>query len=600
MKLNGMLKLCAVGLLLTCSSQLYAQQLKLGTNPTQITKSALLELNSNSQGLLLNRVPLSQLSGSGTLATVPDGMIVFVDDAAEKSIYLRKNNAWKKIMDLGNITTVQSFNTRTGDVLPLAGDYASFYTPLSRNLTLNSANAALTIDVPSQSLNADRTWTITANNANPLWNANALYNIQIDNSTAPVEGDLIRLVSGKWKPVSNTTILNNTTGTPQAATINISGPATFSGLMKLSGPINSTADIVTTQTVSTGILNATGNITTGGNLILSNYTAGSVPFIGTSKALAENNGKFFWDITNARLGVGTNTPNNVLEVSTGVTPASNVSGLRLTGLGAATPAAGTNKVLSVNSNGDVFVQDNTTLLNWGMTGNNNATATSFLGTTNDIDMVVKYNNKELFRGSKGNNGYESQSTVLFNGALPYNAHPFIIRANGNDVMAFETSAGVIKYHWNLLGGGLNFVESNVADNRMFIRDNAQGGGVGIETNTPTANLSVNGSFSTNIRSVGANATLQDNDYTLILTANNLTITLPTANASNKGRIYVIKNGNATGNTFTLKASGTQTIDLGGNSIQINNSVNLGGATGVKSGALTTVQSDGAKWWIIGY
>ncbi|RAJ83218.1 hypothetical protein CLV59_103179 [Chitinophaga dinghuensis] len=604
MKLNGMLKLCAVGLLFTCSSQLYAQQLKLGTNPTQITKSALLELNSNSQGLLLNRVPLSQLSGSGTLASAPDGMMVFVDDATEKSLFVRKGNSWKKVVDLGNITIVQSFNTRTGDVLPLAGDYASFYAPLSRNLSINSGNAALTIDVPSQNLNADRTWTITANNTNPLWNANALYNIQIDNSTAPVEGDLIRLVSGKWKSVSNTTILNNTTGTPQAATINISGPATFSGLMKLSGPINSTADIVTTQTVSTSILNATGNITTGGSLILSNYTAGSVPFIGTSKALAENNSKFFWDITNARLGVGNNAPANVLEVSpaTITTPPSNVSGLRLTGLGSASPAAASNKVLSVNANGDVIVQDNTTYLNWAMSGNGNATTASFLGTTSDIDMVVKYNNKELFRGSKGNNGYSNYSTVLFNGAKPYNAHPFIVRANGNDIMAFQDSTGTIKYHWNSLGGGLNFVESNIADYRIFMRDNANGGGVGIDTNTPTATLSVNGSFSTNIRSTGSSITLADNDHTLILTATGLTITLPAAAASNKGREYVIKMGIApTGNntpyTFILKGSGTQTIDTGGNTITIGNGSN---SASLKYGAMTTVQSDGTKWWIIGY
>ncbi|MBV8255511.1 MAG: hypothetical protein JO154_23135 [Chitinophaga sp.] len=591
MKLNGMLKLCAVGLLLTCGNELYAQQLKLGTNPTQITKSALLELNSNSQGLLLSRVMLSQLSGSGTLAAAPDGMMVFVDDATEKSLYVRKGNTWKRVVDLGNITAVQSFNTRTGNVMPVAADYASFYTPLTRTLTFNSGNTALSIDIAAQNLNDDRTWTITANNASPLWNANALNNIQLDYSTLPVEGDLLRLVGGKWKPQSNTTILNNTTGTPQAAAINISGPATFSGLMKTSAPINSTADIVTTQTVSTSVLNASGNITSAGDLILTKYTAGSVPFISGTKTLAENNAKFFWDATNVRLGIGNNTPNNTLEI-TPATAGTSVSGLRLNGLGAATPAAASTKVLSVNANGDVIVQDNAAVAGWSMNGNSNATTANYLGTSTDIDMVVKYFNKELFRGTKGNNGYSNYSTVLFNGAKAYNAHPFIIRANGNDIMAFEDSTGTIKYHWNSLGGGLNFVESNVADYRIFMRDNANGGGVGIDTNTPTANLSVNGSFSTNIRSTAVSTTLAANDHTLILTANNLTITVPAASASNKGRVYVIKQG-TNGNSFVLAPATGQQIDI--NALNANVTINNGAA---KQGASATIQSDGTRWWIV--
>ena len=49
-----------------------------------------------------------------------------------------------------------------------------------------------------------------------------------------------------------------------------------------------------------------GNLTT-------NLTAGSVPFIGTSGVLAQDNSNLFWDNTNKRLGIGTTTPISPIE-----------------------------------------------------------------------------------------------------------------------------------------------------------------------------------------------------------------------------------------------------------------------------------------------
>jgi len=42
-------------------------------------------------------------------------------------------------------------------------------------------------------------------------------------------------------------------------------------------------------------------------------TQGSVPFIGTSGALLQDNANFFWDDTNNRLGLGTNAPTTALD-----------------------------------------------------------------------------------------------------------------------------------------------------------------------------------------------------------------------------------------------------------------------------------------------
>jgi uncharacterized protein (TIGR02145 family) len=48
---------------------------------------------------------------------------------------------------------------------------------------------------------------------------------------------------------------------------------------------------------------------------LSNFTAGSIPFFTTGGSLNQNNANLFWDNTNIRLGVGTSSPSNALEVN---------------------------------------------------------------------------------------------------------------------------------------------------------------------------------------------------------------------------------------------------------------------------------------------
>jgi hypothetical protein len=49
-------------------------------------------------------------------------------------------------------------------------------------------------------------------------------------------------------------------------------------------------------------------------LMLSGFTTGSVPFIGASGAVTQNNSKLFWDNTNNRLGVGTSSPSYLLSL----------------------------------------------------------------------------------------------------------------------------------------------------------------------------------------------------------------------------------------------------------------------------------------------
>ena len=53
----------------------------------------------------------------------------------------------------------------------------------------------------------------------------------------------------------------------------------------------------------------------GETLSIADMTQGSIPFIGASGLVTQNNGNLFWDATNNRLGIGTTTPSVKLQVS---------------------------------------------------------------------------------------------------------------------------------------------------------------------------------------------------------------------------------------------------------------------------------------------
>lgn len=113
-------------ILLVCiTSFSYAQQLKLGDNPSIIQKSALLELDSRSQGLLLPRIADTSLA---TMKSAPDGMIIFF--APNNSLCVKANGAWQNI----SLPLLKTTN--------IAGTYA--VTTVNGSQTLNIPNATAT------------------------------------------------------------------------------------------------------------------------------------------------------------------------------------------------------------------------------------------------------------------------------------------------------------------------------------------------------------------------------------------------------------------------------------------------------------------------
>ncbi|MDO6435240.1 hypothetical protein Q4E93_31780 [Flavitalea sp. BT771] len=100
--------------LLLLGNTAFSQQLKLGVNPYTIQKSALLELNSTNQGLLLARI--TDTTSINTLSP-PDGMVIFFTPT--RQLMVRSNGAWQAftasggaISSLNGLTaTTQTFAT---------------------------------------------------------------------------------------------------------------------------------------------------------------------------------------------------------------------------------------------------------------------------------------------------------------------------------------------------------------------------------------------------------------------------------------------------------------------------------------------------------
>jgi hypothetical protein len=108
--------------------------------------------------------------------------------------------------------------------------------------------------------------------------------------------------------------------------------------------------------------------------------------------------------------------------------------------------------------------------------------------------------------------------------------------------------------------------------------NFTNGNVGVGTATPTSSLHIVGSIAAPIRRTTISTTLDENDFTIVMTEKNITINLPAASNS-PGRLYILKNI-STGNNNT-------NIDYICNRGSLQNSLNKNKSV--------WLQSDGIEW-----
>ncbi|TWW01369.1 beta strand repeat-containing protein [Chitinophaga pinensis] len=225
---GGILSLCAFLLPVLA----HAQQLKLGSAPTVIEKSALLDLNSDKQGLLLPRVSDYSVA---PLNAAPDGMIIYY--VPDKMLYIRKNGIWRKLIDETTTTTgITSVNGQTGPAVTLTTNNITE----SVNLYYTDARARAAFSAGT-GIGIAAGGVISALNTTALWNASQLQGRNIS-TTAPANNYVLT-----WDNATSTWM-------PKAPAVGGSGTVTSVGLS-----LPSIFTVTNSPVTTSGTLTATFN-----------------------------------------------------------------------------------------------------------------------------------------------------------------------------------------------------------------------------------------------------------------------------------------------------------------------------------------------------
>ena len=144
------------------------------------------------------------------------------------------------------------------------------------------------------------------------------------------------------------------------------------------------------NTSNVGISVTAGGVSTN-SLTDTSLTTGSIPFAGAGGLISQDNANLFWDDTNNRLGINTNTPGNSLDVHT----------------------TGTNPILALNNtagNQSAVSFLNTSVAKWriGNTATNTLDIYNFV--LSAIALQIKANNNAVFISSVQADEYTVQPT----------------------------------------------------------------------------------------------------------------------------------------------------------------------------------------------
>lgn len=638
-KIGRLLLVAAISLLVSEAKA----QLKVGDNPTNIKRSAILELESTQQGLLLPR--LTDTTTINTL-TPPDGMIIYLKTGAPatEGLYVRRNNGWEMMantatalnnwsLDGNTLTAGQYFGSNNAqDVIFKTNNAEVFRATAAGNLQVSStAVPAGTTETSVLLLKADGTILQRTISANAFKTAVGNLAVNADNTknavnvTANADGsntvDLPIMVGTagqqygfltyadwqKLQTLSGDNIsIDDFTATVAATDANKGAQITFDAatnkyVIKMVAASATQVGIVTTgaQTFG-GDKTFANNVNVTGNAVVSgNQTVGGT--LGVTGAATLNNtldvtGATTLNNTLAVTGTstlnGATTVNNTLH-ATGATTLDN--GVTVTNGGAnITGATTVNGNTSFTGNhlqtGDLHVTGNTTL-------DKNVTLPGIVATseTSNIDVLIK-------NGTTNQVEYKTLNSAAFDGAI----RALVDKASGTAVkdsaitfgidsvgtnfnLAFDATAGAEKITFN--------IPSASTANRGLVTSGIQAfGGEKSFANTvavgttavATSTLDVKGSMATQIVSTAADYTATDADNTILAkpaTGATVTITLPNATAAIDGRMYTVKKISGGPNaTVTIMSN---KIEDGATSYSIYN-----------DWSFVTVQALAGTWYII--
>jgi hypothetical protein len=609
-------------------------QMKIGDNPSVITKSAILELNSTKQGLLLPRIPNFTAIDAAIGTDAVDGMVVYLasGNPANDGVYMRRAGAWVKIASAadalanwslkGNAGTTAADYIGTSDANPLSirtNGVEAIGIQADRQLKFSTVNLDNTLlDVlllnPTTGIVSKRTLPQTAFNS--LFNniktsadsANAQFNVTENTTTgevtvnAPILAPSTTATYGflkksDWDKLqalssgSNVTIADFIT-TVAAAEANRGGRISYDA-----ATASYKLELVAASATQAGIV-TTGAQTFGGDKTFNGATTVSNTLAVTGATTLGNT----LDVTgNATLN-GATTVNNTLGVTGAATLGNTLAVTGNATLNGATTVNNTLAVTGATSLGNdltvtgastlnTLAVTNATTLNGPVTLNsvaNAATATSYdvlvrEGSTVtkrpfDLDAIAK-----AIRTINAGTGTTDNVNVTFKtDSVGTN---FDVQATANDVsFNLPNASAVDASHTAAQRGVVSTGNQSFAGNKSFAA------GVAVGTAAPAnSTLEVNGSVQMRIYRTATSYTATDTDNTILAdaTAGALTITLPTPTVAIAGRIYTIKKigtGDINNAVRILPAAGT--IEGGADYMIYND------------WTFVTIQTDGTNWYII--
>lgn len=603
-------------------------QMKIGTNPSVIKKSAILDLETTKQGLLLPRLPDFTAINAAIGTDIVDGMIVYLASGvtATEGVYMRKAGAWVKISSaadavtswslLGNTGTTAANYVGTTDAMPLslrsnATEGISIQTDGTVQLKQVAASTTL-FDVmvidPTTGTVSKRTLPITAFNS-------LLSNVAVKADSAFATMNVTEDATTKAITI-NTPIMAASSTAPYGFITK----ADWDKLQSLAAGNNFTiADFITT--ITAGQENRGGQITY--NAATASYklelVAASATLAGIVTTTAQTFGgdKTFTGAVavGGTLGVtGATTLNSTLDV-TGNTTVGGTLGVT----GAATLAnnlsvAGTSTLTGATTVGSTLGVTGATTLNNTL----NVVGASTLGGAVTLGSVAATPTAASYDLLVKNTATNTVEKKAFNLDALSTAVQFITTGGATastSGTSVEFQGGTTGTDFNIVADGtaktvtFNIPDASALDathtaaQRGLVTTTAQtfGGSKAFAskvavgaTDTSSSTFQVTGSVAMSIKPVTAAYTITDADNTILAnaTGGGFTVTLPapssTAGTGNVGRIYTIKKI-GTGdidNPITIVSAGGANIE-GGTTYMIYN-----------DWTFITVQTDGTAWYIV--
>jgi hypothetical protein len=600
---------------ITLASTVANAQMKIGDNPSVIEKSAILELNSTKQGLLLPR--LTDFTAINTVigANVVDGMIVYLASGtpANDGVYMRKAGAWVKIASAADAISNWSL---TGNAATTAADYigTSDAQPLSIRANATEGISVQTdgqLQFKNVAANATLLDVVVINTTNGNVSRRALpqtaFNTLFSNLATSAN-------------VTNTTFGLTENATTGAVTINAPildatnaagtnygflSKADWDKLQALSTGTNFTiADFITT--IAAGQENRGGRITY--NALTSNYNLELVAASATLAGIVTTGAQTF--------GGDKTFANNVAVTGTANVTGATTLGNTLAVTGATTLSSTLDATGATTLGSTLDVTGATTLAdNLAVGGNTNVTGTTNLGgavtlgtvtttgTAASYDVLVKNTtSNEIEKKAFDLDALTNAVQFITTGVASTSGASveFLAGTTGTDfnVLADGTAktvsfnlpdaSAIDATHTAVQRGVVSSVDQTFAGNKSFASSVAVGA-----TTVANSTLQVAGSVSMAIKNVTGAYTITAADNTILAdaTAAGFTVTLPDAAPAIAGRIYTIKKiGTGDINNPIV------VIPAGGGAIE-------GSAAGVgytiyNDWTYITVQTDGAAWYII--